>query len=157
MTHPVGAWRPSPAVRPIAVGMVRRGDELLLMAVRNDNGTIEGWRPIGGSIEFRERAADALRREFVEELGQPIREPRLRTVLENLYTHLGAAGHEIVFVFEAEFADESAYRTDGFAFTDGGVRNEVKWVDVARFRSGQEQLFPLDLLHELEIMPLRQP
>src|SRR5262245_26521423 len=98
-------WRQPQYVRPIAVALVRRGDELLLMAVHDDDGNGKGWRPLGGSIEFGERAADALKREFVEELGQAITEPTLLTVIENLYKHHGATGHEVVLVFEAAFVD----------------------------------------------------
>jgi ADP-ribose pyrophosphatase YjhB (NUDIX family) len=133
-------------VRPIAVGVIRRGDELLLMAAKSDDGIIKGWRPLGGTIEFGERAADALRREFAEELGVVIKEPKLLTVLESLYTHHDTAGHEIVFVFDTRPADENAYRKDSFAFDDGGVYNEVRWVALARFKSGQDSLFPAGLL-----------
>lgn len=119
------------------------------MAVRNDNGAIEGWRPLGGSIEFGERAADALRREFVEEVGISIAEPTLLTVMENLYSHNGAAGHEIVFVFEAKLADDAHYIREGFSFEDGGVRNEVRWVALANFVRGEAELFPAGLLERL--------
>jgi ADP-ribose pyrophosphatase YjhB (NUDIX family) len=144
-------WRPSPTVRPVAVGVVRRGSELLLMAVRDDGGVIKGWRPLGGTIEFGERAAAALVREFREELGEAIIEPRPLAVLENLYEHHGARGHEIVFVFETAFADARAYQRSQFDFVDGGVRNEVEWVDRARFVVGEQRLFPeglLDLLRD---------
>jgi ADP-ribose pyrophosphatase YjhB (NUDIX family) len=143
-------WRPPAIVRPIAVGVVRRGDELLLMAVKSDSGSIKGWRPLGGTIEFGERAADTLKREFVEELGVAIEEPKLLTVLESLYTHHDAVGHEIVLVFDARLADAEAYRTDGFTFEDGGVRNEVRWIALAQFQAGRETLFPAGLLDRLE-------
>ena len=78
----MSVWRPPSVVRLIAIGIVRRGDELLLMAVRSDDGAIKGYRPLGGSIEFGERAAEALKREFVEELGLAITEPVLLTVIE---------------------------------------------------------------------------
>src|SRR5262245_32464212 len=120
----ITTWRPPPMVRPISIGIVRRGDALLLMTVRADDGSIKGWRPLGGTIEFGERAADTLKRELAEELGLAITEPRLLTVLENLYTHQGTAGHEIVFVFKTHLVDEAAYGRDGFTFDDGGVRNE---------------------------------
>jgi ADP-ribose pyrophosphatase YjhB (NUDIX family) len=139
-------WRPPPIVRPIAVGIVRRRDALLLMAVRDDAGAIKGWRPLGGSIEFGERAADALKREFAEEIGEAVSEPKLLSVIENLYTHHDAAGHEIVFVFETSLIDERAYAKDAFSFHDGGVHNDVRWVALTRFRSGEEQLFPDRLL-----------
>jgi ADP-ribose pyrophosphatase YjhB (NUDIX family) len=96
----ITTWRPPPLVRPISIGIVRRGNALLLMAVRADDESIKGWRPLGGTIEFGERASNALKRELAEELGLAVTEPRLLTVLENLYTHHGATGHEIVFVFE---------------------------------------------------------
>jgi ADP-ribose pyrophosphatase YjhB (NUDIX family) len=129
-------WRPPPTVRPVAV--------------RTDDGTIKGWRPLGGTIEFGERAADALKREFAEELGVTLEEPTLLCVLESLYRHHDTPGHEIVFVFEARLADEAAYGKDRFTFDDGGVRNEVRWVASARFRAGQEQLFPAGMLELLE-------
>ena len=145
----MSVWRPRSVVRPIAIGIVRRGDELLLMVVRSDDSAIKGYRPLGGSIEFGERAADALKREFAEELGLAIAEPALLTVLENLYTHHGTPGHEIVLVFETSFADESAYRSEGFSYEDGGVRNDVAWVALARFRAGEADLFPEGLLAHL--------
>jgi hypothetical protein len=86
----------------------------------------------------------------VEELGVAIEEPKLLTVLENLYTHHDAVGHEIVLVFDARLADAEAYRTDSFTFEDGGVCNEVRWVALALFRAGRETLFPPGLLHQLE-------
>jgi 8-oxo-dGTP pyrophosphatase MutT (NUDIX family) len=80
-------WRPHPIVRPVAIGVFRRGDQLLVVAMCDDAGAIKGWRPPSGTIE---RAAEALRREFTEELGREITEPRLITVIENLYEHHGA-------------------------------------------------------------------
>ena len=128
---------------------MRRGDELLLMAVRDDDGTLKGWRPLGGTIEFGERAAAALQREFVEEIGAALAEPKLLTVIESLYSHHGASGHEIVFVFEASFADDADYSREAFRFDDGGVCNEVRWVALARLRRGEAELFPAGLLERL--------
>ncbi len=142
-------WRPKPIVRPIAIGVIRRGETLLVVAVADDSGAIKGWRPLGGTIELGERATDTLRREFLEELGEPIAEPRLITVLESLYLHHGAQGHEIVFVFETAFADAGVYGHDEFRFRDGDVDNTTQWVDIARFRSGREQLFPSGLIEFL--------
>jgi 8-oxo-dGTP pyrophosphatase MutT (NUDIX family) len=142
-------WRPPSIVRPIAVGIVRRREELLLMAVCNDDGAIRGWQPLGGSIEFGERAVDALKREFTEELGVTITQPTLLTVMENLYSHHGATGHEIVFVFEAKLADEIHYRRDAFSFYDAGVQNEVRWVALSHFLHGGAELLPAGLLEHL--------
>jgi ADP-ribose pyrophosphatase YjhB (NUDIX family) len=109
-----------------------------------------GWRPVGGTIEFGERAADALRREFREELGEDICDLQTLCVLENLYTHNGAAGHEIVFVFSATFVNTVAYRRETYEFVDGKIRNEVKWVDNVEFLEGSQELFPVGLIQHLK-------
>jgi ADP-ribose pyrophosphatase YjhB (NUDIX family) len=140
------AWRPAPVIRPIAIGVIRRDYRLLVMAVRDDHDNLKGWRPLGGTIEFGERAADALKREFIEELDQPIQEPTPLTVFESLYLHHGTCGHEIVFAFEAAFANEEAYNCDGFIFDDAGVTNEVRWVPLNQFITGSERLYPVGLL-----------
>ena len=77
-------WRPKPFIRPVAIGVIRRGAGLLVVAVADDAGTITGWRPLGGTIELGERAAEALQREFMEELAEPITAPKLISVLESL-------------------------------------------------------------------------
>ena len=104
---------------------------------------LEGSRPLGGTIEFGERAADALKREFIEELDQPIQEPVPLTVFENFYLHHETRGHEIVFAFEAAFANEDAYNCGGFVYDDAGVTKEVRWVPLNRFITGSERLYPL--------------
>jgi len=119
------------------------------MAVRDDRGSVVGWRPVGGTIEFGEPAADALRREFWEELGEDICDLQILCVLENLYTHNGAPGHEIVFVFSATFVDTAAYRREMYEFVDGTIRNEVKWVDTSEFLDGSQELFPGELIQHL--------
>ncbi len=143
-------WRPPQRVRALAVGVVRRGDHLLVMEVFDDDGAIIGWRPLGGSIEFGERAAEAVQRELLEELGFAVHAPRLLVVLESIYDHHGATGHDIAFVFETAFADPAAYTRETFAFNDGGVTNRARWIEIDRFRSGQETLFPNGLIERLQ-------
>ena len=134
-------WRPPQLVRPLAIGIIRRGEGLLVAAVQDDAGAVKGWRPLGGSIEFGERAADTLRRELIEELGLAITEPKLLTLMENLYEHQGVLGHDIVLVFETAFEDAGAYSREEFRFSDGGVECRAQWIDVGQFRRGAEQLF----------------
>jgi ADP-ribose pyrophosphatase YjhB (NUDIX family) len=142
-------WRPAQRIRAIAIGIIRRGAELLVAAVEDDAGGIKGWRPLGGGIEPGERAAEALRRELKEELGQAIAEPRLLAVIENLFEHHGTPGHEIVFVLETAFADDQAYGREVFNFSDGGLACQARWMDIARFRAGVERLFPAELIDKL--------
>jgi ADP-ribose pyrophosphatase YjhB (NUDIX family) len=66
-------------------------------------------RPLGGHVEFGEYAEDTVDRELVEEIGQRLTGVDLLGVLENLFEWAGELQHEIVFVFEASFADPAAY------------------------------------------------
>jgi ADP-ribose pyrophosphatase YjhB (NUDIX family) len=142
-------WRPPQTVRAIAVALVYRGTDLLVMAVKDDAGSIKGWRPLGGAIEFGESAEEALAREFLEEIGKPIRRIKQLCVLENLYRHEGTRGHEIVFAFEAELVDSDFDSKAGFSFFDGGVSNDVAWRPVRGFVDGVDRLFPEKLIDYL--------
>ena len=67
------------------------------------------YRPIGGTVEFSEESIDTLHREIREELATEIKNVMLVTVLENLFTCDGMQGHEIDFVYTADFVDTSFY------------------------------------------------
>lgn len=100
------------ALRAIAVAVFRRGDEILVSAVPDGVKDVTGWRPPGGGIEFGERGDETVAREIREELGVEIAEARYLGTLENIFTFLGARGHEIVRVYDARFADHALYGRD---------------------------------------------
>jgi ADP-ribose pyrophosphatase YjhB (NUDIX family) len=66
-------------------------------------------RPPGGSVEFGERAADAIRRELREELGAELYDLESKGVLENVFRLGDESRHEIVFVFAARLDHDSDY------------------------------------------------
>ena len=137
-------------MRAIAIAVVRRGgdadeQQLLVMRVCDDAGRTKGWRPLGGTIELGERAAATIERELREELDVAVTSSRFVGVLENIYEHEGAKGHELVMVHEVEL-EASAYEGDGVRFTDGGVDIETRWVPLPTFRRGESELFPSGLL-----------
>ncbi|MEZ4585307.1 MAG: NUDIX domain-containing protein [Gemmatimonadales bacterium] len=140
---------PPRSVRPLSIALIRRAEEILVMAVRGHQGQIKGWRPPGGGIEFGESAEQALVREISEELNQPICCREQICVLENMFLYEGHPGHEIVFVFEVEFENQSAYATDGYAYIDQGIENDVVWKRATEFQNSSEQLFPEGLLEYL--------
>ena len=95
-----------------AMAMIRRPSDGALLVQTDRCGGAEFDRLLGGSVEFGERAADAIRREVVEETGHHVANVRLLDVVENLFTLGGVPGHEVVFVFGADFVDDRAYDFD---------------------------------------------
>ena len=137
------------AIRARVVCVFRRGDRILVgMAVDPRNGRRYA-RTIGGGIETGERSVDALRREIREELGLEIAGPRLLGVLENIFALDDRQVHEIVFVYDAAFADASAYERGGLPVDEAACVEPARWVSIDTFRDGATPIYPRDLLRLL--------
>ena len=126
----------SDVVRPLALALVRRGHEVLVMEVYDAIKAERFYRLLGGGIEFGERAEDAVGRELREETGSDARVGRRLGVVENLGTFEGRRFHEIAFVFDAELMDARLYARNRFELTDvvrgETVRIPACWVDPER-------------------------
>jgi len=140
----MSVWRPRQEIRPVAIGLLRDGDRLLVAEVPNDDGSVKGWRPLGGGIEFGETAEAALRREFREELGAEIEVTGPPTIFENLYDHAGHVGHEIIFAFPIRLVDEAVAAERRFQIRDNDAVVWVEWIEAGRFQAG-EVLLPVAL------------
>jgi ADP-ribose pyrophosphatase YjhB (NUDIX family) len=89
-------------------------------------------RPLGGGIEFGELAEAAFIREIREELGQEVTEIKLLGVLENCFTYEDRSRHEVLFVFDARFVDESLYEQAAIVGVEAdGSRIDAKWRTMA--------------------------
>ena len=134
-------------IRVLAIGVFREGDRILV-ARGVDPATGEPfYRPLGGGVEFGERAETALRREIAEELGGTIGELRLIGVLENIFEYAGRPGHEIIFVFDARFSDPLWYLRPELPVTEAGTGWEpARWISIEALSSGPERLVPDGLL-----------
>ena len=140
-------------IRPIAICVFRRGDGAILVAPGFDSVKQQRfYRPLGGEIDFGELAEDAVRREIREELGAEIDAVRLLGVTENIFTFLGAEGHELVWIFEARFKDGSFYERDVVMCDENGSAFEAHWMALDVFVRGEAPLYPdglLDLLRDV--------
>ncbi|UOZ11838.1 NUDIX hydrolase [Amycolatopsis sp. WQ 127309] len=130
-------------IRPIALGVIWRGNALLVFEGRDDLKGETFYRPLGGGIEFGEASRDALKREFVEELAAEVTVGERIGVLENVYTWRGRQGHEIAFMFDAGFADSSLYERDEMEILDDPAT--ARWVPFVDFRDGGKILYPRGL------------
>jgi ADP-ribose pyrophosphatase YjhB (NUDIX family) len=140
----MSVWRPRQSIRPVAIGLLRDGDRLLVAEVPNDDGSVKGWRPLGGGVEFGETAEVALKREFREELDVAVEITGPPAIFENLYEHAGHVGHEIIFAFPAIVADPALKARSRFMIHDNATPVWVEWIELRRFEHG-EVLLPTGL------------
>ena len=140
-------WVPPQQIRAVAIGVVRRGEEILVFEGYDASKGETFYRPLGGGIEFGETAAEALGREFREELATELGDVRYLGTVENIFVYEGHPGHEIVRVFEARLAASELYDRDAWDATLDGSTCRVLWKHPADL--GEAPLYPdglLDLL-----------
>jgi len=129
-------------VKPLALGVVRRGSHFLLGEGRDPETRQPFFRPIGGRIEFGERATETIVREFEEELGVVVHSPRQLGLLENIFRYDGKRRHELVLMFEVSLKDEALYQREVFARLDREGRASWRHLDELK----AAQLYPVGLL-----------
>ncbi len=144
-------WRPRGHIRVIALGLHWRAGRLLAAEVRDDAGRLKGVRPLGGGVDFGETAAAALQREFMEELGVEIAIAGAPMVMENIYHHEGAAGHEIAFLYPVSLPEGAFAAQERIQFReDDGTPGCAGWYDPAELDLPEgPALFPAGLKHLL--------
>jgi ADP-ribose pyrophosphatase YjhB (NUDIX family) len=144
MSHPTeyqGVF-PPPYIRTIAIALIRRGDQIFVAEGFDNIRQTFFYRALGGGVEFGETSWDGLVREFQEELSTEIINPKYLGCLENIFECYGNPGHEVVFVYECEFADRRLYEPDEVTFVEGDSKKLAKWIPIAEFQSGDRRLVP---------------
>lgn len=130
-------------IRAVAICVLRHGNKILVADGFDSEKQSPNCRPLGGSVEFGERSAATVVRELREELGVEVREVRLLGVLENLFSLAGQPGHEIVFVYDARFVDESLYERPTLPFHEAGWSSgQARWLDLTQLANEQARLVP---------------
>ena len=136
-------------IRVKAIAIVRRNGEVLLsFAIDPDTGSRYG-RLLGGGVEPGERAHDAIRREWREELGVDLRDVVSLGVVENIYEHGGRTQHEVIVVFAAAFADPALYEVESFPVREAVCDGPAEWVGIDRLERNEIPIYPPELLQLL--------
>ena len=145
-------WRPRPLIRVKAIGLAWHDDRLLAAEVLDDAGRLKGVRPLGGAVEFGESWTTALVREFEEEPGLTVAVTGEPVVLENIYTHEGAMGHEVVFAADVRLPPYTIQGKETITFAeDDGTACTAQWFDPAQLdRPNGPALYPDGLGAHLE-------
>ena len=141
-----------PRIRPIAIGVFRRDGRLFVAEGYDPSKGETFYRPLGGSIEFGERGEQAVVRELREEVNAEVANLRYLGTLENIFTYNGQPGHEIVLVYEGDFADQAIYRKAMvIGREEGGDSFKAVWKPLNDFTGDAPSRAPLypDGLKEL--------
>lgn len=126
---------------------VFRHEGRILVASGRDSVTGQRFmRPLGGQVEFGERAVEAIEREIREEIQAGIGHPVLLGVLENVYLYEGVPGHQVVFVFDAQFRDRELYRRAEIPIAEDVWTGPARWVALASLSGSGTPLYPEGLL-----------
>ena len=91
--------------------------------------TTDRWAAGWNSGEW---AAQAVKREILEEIEAEIEQVRHLTTVENIFERDGQMAHQIEFLFEAQFADRSLYAAEVIKGTESsGKPIEAVWLDLS--------------------------
>ena len=137
-------------IRPIAICIFRRGDQILVAEWYDSVKNQLFYRPLGGAIEFGERGQRTVERELMEELGADVADLRYLATLENIFVHDGQQGHEIVLLYEGNLVDRALYEVEAIdGHDDGDVPLRAVWKRLDFFGSSAP-LYPDGLLEMLQ-------
>ena len=134
---------PKQRVRTLALAVLIYRDHVLCAQGYDEVKGQTFYRPLGGGIEFGERAADAAVRELREEIGRDIVVRELLGVTENLFVFNGAPGHEVCFEFITEFAEGAAPAgLEPVTCDEGGRPFTACWLPIAEILGGMHIVHP---------------
>jgi ADP-ribose pyrophosphatase YjhB (NUDIX family) len=83
--------------------------------------------PLGGQVEFGEQARDAVQRQVLRGIGQPIERVRFLGVIQSIFVRLGVACHEINFVYSASLVRVEAYELEDYVLRNSAHNSEITW------------------------------
>ena len=136
-------------IRPIAISIIRNKDKILVYERQDDITGERFYRLVGGCIEFGESSNTALKREFEEELSLDIKNTKLISIFESIFTFNSKKMHEIVFLYESKFADSSIYNKDIINGLEGDRAFNAIWILVADFLNKKHKIYPEEIIHYL--------
>jgi len=140
-------------IRVVALGAVRRDNELLVQVEESPETGAPFHRLLGGGVEFGEHSQEAVVREFDEELGVELAEPTLTGTFEQVFSYNGETGHEVWRVYEATIRETWPYNRGSFRFVEPELATEhlTRWMPVERLRDDDTAFYTPDVLDALVV------
>ena len=113
------------------IGIALKGDKVLLHGINGKNEKNE-WRFPGGSVKTFESSEQAIKREFLEELGENINIERVYGIVEDFFMFKNSIKvHQLAIYYLVKFNDDSKYlNLDEFEGIEDGKNMKFKWIDI---------------------------
>ena len=135
-------------IRPVVLGMVKRGNKILVGEGYDKIKNETFYRSIGGGIEFLETSKDALKREFKEELHIDISVGDFLGISENIFTYNGKKAHELILFYNVEIQDED-YK-EKYHIVDNNCETDAVWIDIEKFKNKELKIYPEQVFDYLD-------
>ncbi|WP_353929638.1 NUDIX domain-containing protein [Okeanomitos corallinicola TIOX110] len=130
-------------IRVIVLALIKDGDRIFVSEGYDPTKQSTFYRALGGGVEFGETSRIALAREFQEEIQADLTNIRYLSCIENLFIFNGKQGHEIIQLYQCDFADSKFYQIESLTFSETPERkHRALWVEIAKFKSGELRLVP---------------
>jgi len=133
------------AIRVIAICVFRNGDRILAAEGFDSIKQQTFYRPLGGTIEFGESSQETIHRELMEEIKAGVTDLRYLGLLENVFIYEAEKGHEIIIVYDGQFADRSLYEKAVIHGDEFGSPLRAVWVDLNTIGPTRPPLYPTGL------------
>jgi len=130
-------------IRVIVLGLIRDGERIFVSEGYDPVKQSTFYRALGGGVEFGETSHLALEREFQEEIQAELTNIRYLGCIENLFTFNGRQGHEIIQLYQCDFAEPKFYQLESLIFSESEThKHRALWLNIERFKSGELKLVP---------------
>ncbi len=130
-------------IRVIVLALIRDGERIFVSEGFDTIKQSNFYRVLGGGVEFGEPSHVALEREFQEEIQADLTNIHYLSCIENLFIFNGKQGHEIIQLYQCDFADPKFYQIENLTFSENPeCKHRALWIDIAKFKSGELRLVP---------------
>ncbi|MBE9180768.1 NUDIX hydrolase [Oculatella sp. LEGE 06141] len=137
-------------IRVIALGLIRANDRIFVSEGYDSVKQQRFYRALGGGVDFGETSLEALQREFQEEVQAELVNIKYLGCIENIFSFEGQPGHELIQLYECDFADPKFYELESLTFNERDRPHKAMWIEVERIRSGDLRLVPESFLDYLK-------
>lgn len=134
-------------IRPIVLGIVKRGNKILVSEGYDKIKNETFYRSIGGGIEFLEDSKIALKREFKEELNIDIKVGKFLGINENIFVYNGKNAHELILFYDVSI-NEPDYK-EKYHIVDDNCETDAMWIDIDKFKNKELKVYPEQVLEYL--------